>query len=228
MTVVSARARMDDRLSRLSERFSDSSERRSVLRRYAERFRPNGTVLDVGCGRGEFLDILRESGIDGLGIESVAGSAEACQARGHEVLIGDAVDVVQSLDRDSRDIAGAMVAHVLEHLQPPRALEMLDALFAVVSPSGRAVVVTPNTKNLVSITEFFWLDPTHVRPYPRALVEELGRDSGWTVVESFEDPATVPRRAPWKRALASLRSTWSGADRSSPLDSVVVFEKPTQ
>ena len=90
---------------------------------------------------------------------------------------------------------------------------------------GRLLVVTPNSRNLIVLSEVFWLDPTHVRPYPRALVERLGRAAGFTTVASYDDPASVPHRGFVRRWLAALRSRLSGADRSAPMDSVVVFDK---
>lgn len=104
--------------------------------------------------------------------------------------------------------------------------ELFAGLAAALAPGGRAVLVTPDPTNLVVITEVFWLDPTHVRPWPRPLLEALGRAAGLTVVESYGDPATTPRRPPLRRLLARIRSALSGADRSGPMDSVVVLGRP--
>ena len=92
---------------------------------------------------------------------------------------------------------------------------------------ARVAVGTGDPRNLIVLEQLFWLDPTHVRPYPRPLLERLGRAAALQVVDSYDDPATVPKRSLPRRWLARLRSLCSGADRSSPLDSVVVFERST-
>jgi SAM-dependent methyltransferase len=105
-------------------------------------------------------------------------------------------------------------------------MALIAACARVLEPGGRLLIATPNACNLIVLEETFWLDPTHVRPYPRALLERMGSAEGLHVVASYDDPTTSPRRPFLRRAIAQLRSWLSGADRSGPMDSVVVFEKP--
>ena len=75
------------------------------------------------------------------------------------------------------------------------------------------LVATPNIQNHIVWSQVFWLDPTHVRPYPRPLLERLGEAAGFLVLASFDDANTRPRRAPGRAAIALVRSLLSGVDK---------------
>lgn len=183
---------------------------------------PMGTVVDIGCGEGVLLDVARASGRRVLGIDSDAAAVDMARGRGHEVLHGDALELLQQLARQGVLWDGAVLAHVVEHHEPARALALLRAIAAILRPGGVLVLATPNCANYIVQSELFWLDPTHLRPYPRLLVERLADQAGFVVVESYLDPATRPVRSWWRAALAQVRSWLSGVDKSSPLDLVVV------
>lgn len=222
---------MDDRrsapdLTEVAGSFVDGDLDRAVKRGYLRWLPPSGRVVDVGCGAGAMLDVLKDAGIDALGIEVSAVAAARARERGHEVTVGEATSALRELAADGESFDGAVVAHVIEHLQPERVADLLLAVSAVLRAGARVVVVTPNVQNAIVLEETFWLDPTHVRPYPRALVERLCEAAGLRVVASLGDPATRPRRPAWRRWLAALRSRLSGCDRSGPMDMLVVAERP--
>jgi O-antigen chain-terminating methyltransferase len=210
----------------LARAFSDPERVRAIQRGYLRFFAGADRVLDLGCGGGGFLDLLRDTGISALGVDASAAAVEELRARGHEVRVGDAVEALARMAGQGETFGGVFLSHVLEHLPPARAPELFRGVAGALRSGGRAVVVTPNPRNLLVITEVFWLDPTHVRPWPRPLVERLGAAVGLEVLESFDDPATAPPRSALRRIVARARSALSGADRSGPMDSVVVFGKP--
>jgi len=213
-------------LSRIADVFVDVAIDAATKRSYLARFPAATNVLDVGCGQGRFLDAAREHGIESLGLDSSAEACAACVSRGHSVVHGDALVLLKRLHEERRRFAAVLLAHVVEHCDGATALELVASCARVLQPGGRLLVATPNAKNLVVLEEVFWLDPSHVRPYPRALLEQMGRAAGLDVVASYDDPTTTPRRAAWRRLVACVRSWFSGANRSAPMDSVVVFEKP--
>ena len=94
---------------------------------------------------------------------------------------------------------GVFASHLVEHLPADHVPGLVERIAAVLSPGGRAVLVTPNARNLVVLTETFWLDPTHVRPWPRPL---LGRLVGLVV-----HPAVPARPAGWSSAPAVSSSS---------------------
>jgi SAM-dependent methyltransferase len=217
----------DDRndLSSLARAFVDASSDPAVKQGYLRWFAGAGPVLDIGCGSGTFLDVLRLAGRAGRGIDASPQAVAACRSRGHDAICGDAIEVVRGLGQGGERFEGALLAHVVEHLVPEAALRLLRAVAAVLAPGGTVVIATPDPRNRIVLEETFWLDPTHIRPYPAALLAQLCDAVGLRVVGSYRDPATVPRRPAWKRALARVRSVLSGADRSSPLDLVVVARR---
>lgn len=213
-------------LARVADAFVDDAQDREHKRALLRHLTGRQRVLDVGSGNGRMLDLLRDAGHEATGLEQSAAAAAECTSRGHRVLHGDALLLLRRLHEERERFDAAVWLHVVEHLQPAVAAEWFAATFRVLQPSGVLVVVTPNVRNLVVLEETFWLDPTHVRPYPRALLERLGAQVGFSVAASYDDPATVPCRPFVRRFLARVRSLVSGADRSAPMDAVVVFQKP--
>lgn len=151
---------------------------RQIQRRFVDFFRNAGPVLDIGCGRGIFLQLLREAGIEGLGIDQSDESVAVCQEKGFAVHSGNAHDYLRSC---SNQFGGIFCSHVIEHMGYDDALLLLELCNRVLRPGGVLLLVTPNPEDLAIISEIFWLDPTHVRPYPRLLLESMLQANGFRV-----------------------------------------------
>jgi O-antigen chain-terminating methyltransferase len=143
---------------------------------YASMFH-DGPVLDVGAGRGFFLDVLRERGVECLGVDISEEAATEARGLGVEIIVEDAFSF---LDRRS-GFAGIFVSHLIEHLEPVRAEELLKAAHRALRPGGTIVVVTPDPRDWLVLSEIFWLDPTHVRPYPTKLIVAMLEAAGFTI-----------------------------------------------
>ncbi len=125
-------------------------------------------VLDLGCGRGESLALLRAKGITGSGVDSSARMVDLCRERGLEAVEGDLFGHLAGLPEG---LLGAIVSfHVIEHL-PPESLDRLVRLaYRALGPGGALILETPNPLSLVVAARNFWLDPTHRRPvHPESL-----------------------------------------------------------
>ncbi len=125
-------------------------------------------VLDLGCGRGESLALLRAKGIAGRGVDSSARMVDLCRDRGLEAEVGDLFGHLAGLPEGQ---LGAIVSfHVIEHL-PPESLDRLVRLaYRALRPGGALILETPNPLSLVVAARNFWLDPTHRRPvHPESL-----------------------------------------------------------
>jgi O-antigen chain-terminating methyltransferase len=120
---------------------------------------PSGDVLDVGCGRGEFLDLLGERGIRARGIDSNHEMAEVCRARGLDVSEVDAVTHLAGLPDGS--LSGIFAAQVVEHLDPAYLLRFLDLAFQKLQPRGRLVLETINPACWTAFFESYLRDITH-------------------------------------------------------------------
>ena len=125
-------------------------------------------VLDLGCGRGESLALLREKGVACRGVDSSARMVDLCRERGLDAEVGDLFGYLAGLPEGE---LGAIVSfHVIEHL-PPESLDRLVRLaYRALRPGGALILETPNPLSLVVAARNFWLDPTHRRPvHPESL-----------------------------------------------------------
>jgi 2-polyprenyl-3-methyl-5-hydroxy-6-metoxy-1,4-benzoquinol methylase len=143
-----------------------------------------GTVLEIGCGKGVMLTMLKEKGIQAYGIDLSDTTVQYCQAKGLKATCSDLLTHLQSLKDDS--LGGIFCAHVIEHLHPEEAIAFLKQAYRVMKQKGKLVIVTPNTKDLRT-TERFWMDITHVRPYPEKLLCTLLQREGFHSIQAFSD-----------------------------------------
>ena len=127
-----------------------------------------GPVLDLGCGRGEALALLRDHGIAGRGVDASERMVQLCRERGLEAEAGDLFAVLAGVEEGS--LGGVMSFHVIEHL-PAASLDRLVRLaYRALRPGGVLILETPNPLSVVVAARNFWLDPTHVRPvHPESL-----------------------------------------------------------
>jgi O-antigen chain-terminating methyltransferase len=141
-------------------------------------------ILDVGCGRGEWLELLREHQLHAAGIDLNRVVLAICREHGLPVMEADAVAHLRSLPEAS---LGAVTAfHVIEHLELQPLLDFLDAIRRVLKPGGIAIFETPNPNNVFVSSRYFYLDPTHRHPIPPLLGRFLAEARGFERVEILE------------------------------------------
>lgn len=128
-------------------------------------------ALDLGCGRGEWLELLQDNQLEASGIDLDDGMLSACRSRGLNVQTGDAIAHLQSLPNDSLSIVSGF--HIAEHLSLDDLQSLIRESLRVLKPAGLLILEVPNTENLVVGTSSFYLDPTHQRPLPSALLSFL-------------------------------------------------------
>jgi O-antigen chain-terminating methyltransferase len=135
-------------------------------------------VLDIGSGRGEWLEVLRENGIAARGVDTSATMAREARARQLEVAEGDGLDYLRKLPAESQAVVTAF--HVVEHLQFPVLIALVRECLRVLKPGGMVIFETPNPENLVVGSHTFWYDPTHLKPLPPDVMQFAVASQGFT------------------------------------------------
>lgn len=134
-------------------------------------------LVDLGCGRGEWLELAAENGMRAEGVDLDDGMLQDCFARGLSARNMDAIAFLRSLPDASRAVVSGF--HIAEHLP----FEVLQALIAeahrVLQPGGLLILETPNAENLDVGTLAFHMDPTHNKPLPPGLLSFLPRYHGF-------------------------------------------------
>jgi SAM-dependent methyltransferase len=151
-------------------------------------------VLELAPGRGEFLDVLRDAGTTGCGVDLDEGMVAAAVARGHDVKHGDAIAFLH--DADPGTYGGVFAAHFVEHLDPDAVLALVAGAKRALRPGGRLILATPNAASLSVMGYDFWKDPTHVRFYDPMLLRFFLAQAGFEVEESGTNPRNDPGPPP--------------------------------
>jgi len=157
----------------------DSAELRRRYAGYADRYQPGEHVLDIGCGRGEFLELLQARGAQGLGIDADDGMVGAVNARGLRAVQGEAV---QYLREHESSFDGVFAAHLIEHLPADAVRCLVQASARALKPGGRLILITPNPGNLQKL-----LKVNPLRRRLRDAEDRLNVLTGW--MQSLYPPA---------------------------------------
>ena len=167
---------------RFAERFRGPEEYvRANQQFYLRYLQEAGSVLDLGCGRGEFLELVRNQGVRGRGVDSSAESVSYCRSRGLEAEEADIFDYLASLPEQTEDAIFA--SQVVEHLDPARLPEFVRLCASRLRKGGVLALETPNPECLAIFATHFYLDPTHHRPVPYPLLSFYMEEAGLGKVE---------------------------------------------
>lgn len=213
-------------------RFADAfrGERAEIIGRapdYIRLLAGAAPVLELGCGRGELLEALRDAGVDASGVDSDPAMVAACRRVGLAAKQGDALETLRAQEAGS--LGGVTVIHVLEHLPAATWMSIVEAAAVALRPGGVLLVECPNPDSLRVGAGLFWVDPTHRAPvHPQALAFVM-RALGLEVIETRllhpfpPDQALANASQPEAvRELAGKLDAWL----SGPRDFLVVARKP--
>jgi SAM-dependent methyltransferase len=151
---------------------------RNVLQTYS-----GGQAIDLGCGRGEWLELLIREGFTPTGVDLDEGMLNACQQLGLPTVQADALNFLCQTESNSQLVVSAF--HFVEHIDFEQLRTLVTQAFRVLKPGGLLILETPNPENIAVSTCHFYLDPTHQHPIPPALLEFVVEFAGFARVKTL-------------------------------------------
>lgn len=137
----------------------------------------NRVLLDLGCGRGEWLELAKEEGFNVKGADLDEGMLSYCNDLGLDVVLEDAINFLKNLPDNYADVISSF--HVVEHIGFSSVKTLFYEAYRVLKPGGIVIIETPNSENIVVGSNSFYLDPTHERPIPHQLLSFLAKHVGF-------------------------------------------------
>jgi|TARA_B110000240_G_scaffold61674_1_gene70222 2-polyprenyl-3-methyl-5-hydroxy-6-metoxy-1,4-benzoquinol methylase len=171
-------------------------------------------VLDIGCGRGEWLRLLSEHNYESEGVDLSHTMVDLCLLEGFKATQGDAIAYLENKDDNSVHVITAF--HVVEHLPFEHMVRLFDQCLRVLKPGGKIIFETPNPENLTVSGYSFYLDPTHKNPIPPITLEFIARQRGYSQIDIYR---YNPREEVGD--VTPLVENWF----NSPVDFAVIAEK---
>src|SRR5919202_805682 len=157
-----------------------SDEIRERQRAYVEDFRDAAPVLDVGCGRGELVGLLREAGVEARGVDADADMVAFAQGEGLPIEQADLLAHLETMEDGS--LGGIFAGQVVEHLPPPALVRLLELAAAKLRPGGLFVAETINPLSPLAL-RYYFADLTHAQPLVPETLELLARQAGFRGTE---------------------------------------------
>jgi O-antigen chain-terminating methyltransferase len=154
-----------------------------------QQFYPFSQGIDLGCGRGEWLEIMQENGIAVQGVDVDQSMLAVAQKHGLNVVQGDAIEKLQILSSESQTLVSGF--HLAEHLAFETLHLLIQESLRVLKPGGLLILETPNPENITVGTESFYLDPSHYRPIPSQSLLFMAEYAGFKKVKvlRLQEPA---------------------------------------
>jgi len=138
-------------------------------------------VLDVGCGRGEWLDLLQENGYKAKGIDLNRVMVSQCSEMGLDVEEHDVIDYLSSLSSESLNVITGF--HIIEHLPFETQMKLFEESYRVLKKGGMVIFETPNPENIIVGACNFYTDPTHRNPIPPTVSEFMAKSINFDSIE---------------------------------------------
>jgi O-antigen chain-terminating methyltransferase len=156
----------------------DIAQRQSI---YLPYFKNHGNVLDIGCGRGEFLGLLLENEISAIGIDTNLDMIKLCEDLGLPVKKANALSYLN--EQNDASLGGIFLGQVIEHISFDDLLVLVTLSYRKLKPGAYLIMETPNPQTLAIFNRSFYLDPTHVKPVHPLTVKFVAESTGFREIE---------------------------------------------
>ena len=166
---------------------------KELQKQYLKYFIGKSNVLDLGCGRGEFLELLKESNIDATGVECYPEFAEYCKMRELNVVEDDALAYLEK----QQAVGGIFAGQLIEHLKFNQIVQLCELAYEKLEEGAYIIMETPNPMSLAIYTHAFYMDPSHNKPIHPLTMEYFMRKVGFNDVEIlFTESSRYPMEIP--------------------------------
>jgi len=138
---------------------------------------PDNIAIDIGCGRGEWLELLGDNNIKAKGVDSDKGMLDGAKELGLDITLDDGIEYLSKQESNSAVIISAF--HLVEHLSFDNLMKLVSEANRVLVDGGILILETPNPENIKVASETFYLDPTHIKPIPYELLSFITKYNGY-------------------------------------------------
>ena len=146
---------------------------------YLKYFRGKKHVLDIGCGRGEFLSLMKDNGINAEGVDIYEPYTDYCNSKGLKAHCGDGTAYLAKMEKTD----GIFVGQVVEHMKTGEIIALCNTAYEKLEKGGCIIIETPNPTSLSIYTNAFYIDPSHIKPVHPLTLQYFLEKAGFTDVE---------------------------------------------
>lgn len=156
---------------------------------YIPYFKDKKNVIDIGCGRGEFLSLMQDNGINAVGVDIYEPYADYCRMKGLNAECGDGSEYLSKLE----SVDGIFVGQVVEHLKPHQIIRLCNTAYEKLSDGGCIIIETPNPTSLSIYTNAFYIDPSHIKPVHPLTMKYYLEKAGFRNIEIIFTESSKPQ-----------------------------------
>lgn len=162
-------------------------------KQYVKYFKGKSNVVDLGCGRGEFLELLNENDINAKGVDLYEEFVEMCRMKELDVICDDALHFLRMQDK----VGGIFAGQLIEHLTVNQLVELCGLAYEKLEEDAYIIMETPNPTCLAIYSHAFYIDPSHNKPVHPLTVKYILEKSGFTDIEIiYTDTSRLPIEIP--------------------------------
>ena len=146
---------------------------------YVNYFKGHNNVIDLGCGRGEFLELLRENEIDAQGVDLYEEFVEMCRLKNLKATQADAIEFLKRQEK----VGGIFAAQLIEHMSTAQLVVLCELAYEKLVEGGYVILETPNPRSLSVYTNAFYIDPSHNKPVHPLTLQYIMEKAGFKEIE---------------------------------------------